>query len=101
MIENLVAVAGPRISPSFYRTGGGAEIDLVLTWPDGREWAIEIKRTLSPRPGKGMQFALEDLKPERTFIVYPGEDRYHPAEGIEAISLPDLCAELAAPKLSV
>lgn len=30
--------------PSFYLTGGGAEIDLVLTWADGREWAIEMKR---------------------------------------------------------
>ncbi len=103
VIENLVALAGERVLPSFYRTAGGAEIDLVLTWPDGREWAIEIKRTLSPRSSRGMQSALQDLKPERAFIVYPGEDRYRLSEGIEVITLPDLCSELAPviPKLSV
>ena len=100
VIENLVALAGERASPSFYRTAGGAEIDLVLTWPDGREWAIEIKRTLSPRPSRGTQSALADLRPQQAFIVYPGEDRYSVSPGFEAIGLPDLCAELSSvPKL--
>jgi predicted AAA+ superfamily ATPase len=94
VIENLIALAGERVSPSFYRTGGGAEIDLVLTWPDGREWAIEIKRTLSPRLSKGTQSALEDLEPDRAFIVYPGEGRYTVSKGIEAIGLRELCTYL-------
>jgi uncharacterized protein len=93
-IENLIAVAPERVEPSFYRTSGGAEIDLVLRWPEGQEWAIEVKRTLSPRPGRGMRSAIEDLGPERSFIVYPGEDRYRVAEGMEVVGLPDLAAEL-------
>jgi uncharacterized protein len=96
VIENLISLAGERAEPSFYRTGGGAEIDLVLRWPDGREWAIEVKRTLSPAPGRGMRSALEDIRPERAFIVYPGEDRFRVAEGIEAIALPALGEELLA-----
>ena len=96
VIENLVSLAPGRIEPSFYRTSAGAEIDLVLRWPGGREWAIEVKRTLSPRPSRGMRSALEDLQPERSFIVYPGEDRFRVADGVEAISLPDLGAELSA-----
>ncbi len=29
---------------NFYRTAAGAEIDLLVTPPGGRPWAIEIKR---------------------------------------------------------
>jgi uncharacterized protein len=93
VIENLIALAG-RAEPSFYRTSGGAEIDLVLSWPDGREWAIEVKRSLSPSPTRGMRSAMEDLEPERAFIVYPGTDRYRLGENIEAVGLPDLAADL-------
>jgi uncharacterized protein len=93
-IENLIGVAGADVEPSFYRTSGGAEVDLVLTWPDGREWAIEVKRTLAPALERGMRSALTDIEPERSFVVYPGNDRYPLGDGIEAISLAELCAEL-------
>lgn len=92
--ENLIALAPDRVEPSFYRTSGGAKVDLILRWPEGHEWAIEVKRSLSPRPTRGMRAAIEDLEPERSFIVYPGADRYHVAGEIEVIGLPDLAAEL-------
>lgn len=94
--ENLVALAPDRVEPTFYRTSGGAEIDLVLSWPQGQEWAIEVKRSLSPRPTRGMRSAIEDLQPERSFIVYPGADRYQVDKGIEVIGLPALAADLIA-----
>jgi hypothetical protein len=95
-IENLLAVLGDRGLPSFYRTVKGAEVDLVLDWPDGRVWTIEVKRSLAPKITRGMRSALEDLKPERSFVVYAGEERFRLDTDIEAISLIDLCAELAA-----
>jgi predicted AAA+ superfamily ATPase len=94
-IENLIAAAGGAAEASFYRTGGGAEIDLVLRWADGREWAVEVKRTLAPRIERGMRSALEDLEPERSFIVYPGEERYRLGSDTWAIDLAGLCAEVA------
>lgn len=94
VVENLIAVAGEGAEPSFYRTAGGAEVDLVLSWGDGREWAIEVKRTLAPKLARGMRSALADLEPERAFVVYPGGDRFQLGEGVEAIGLPALCAEL-------
>jgi predicted AAA+ superfamily ATPase len=97
VIENLIALAPDRVEPTFYRTSGGAEIDLVLRWPEGKEWAIEVKRSLSPQPTRGMRSAIEDLGPERSFIVYPGEDRYRLGENIEVVNLPGLAAELNAP----
>lgn len=49
-IENIIASAGPSVIPWFYRTRRGAEIDLLLAWPDASKWAIEVKRSLDPRP---------------------------------------------------
>lgn len=95
VIENLIGLAGEGAEPSFYRTSGGAEIDLVLTWADGREWAIEVKRTLAPKLERGTRSALGDVEPERAFVVYPGDERYPLGEGVEAIGLGDLCAELS------
>jgi hypothetical protein len=95
-IENLLSVLGDKALPSFYRTARGAEIDLVLDWPDGRIWAIEIKRTLAPKVERGMRSALEDLQPERSFVVYGGEERFRLDETVEAISLGELCAEVSS-----
>jgi hypothetical protein len=98
VIENLIAAAqgGGKgdVQAYFYRTSGGAEIDLLLAWPDDRLWAIEIKRSLAPKVERGFYAACADLKPERKFVVYPGQERYRLAEDIEAISLVGLAREI-------
>lgn len=71
-------------------------IDLILTWPNHSQWAIEIKRSLAPKLEKGFHIACQDLKPAKKFVVYPGHERYKIANDIEVISLPQLAAELAA-----
>jgi len=72
VVENLLVSAGEKAEGYFYRTGGGAEIDLLLAWPDGSLWAIEIKRSLSRKLERGFHAACEDLAPVRKFVVYPG-----------------------------
>lgn len=96
VVENVVGMIDGRAEASFYRTSGGAEVDLVLTWSDGREWAVEVKRSLAPKLERGARAALDDIEPERAFVVYPGEERYPLAEAVEAIGLASLCAEVAA-----
>lgn len=95
VIENLLSAMPERTHASFYRTAAGAEMDLVLDLPGGERWAIEIKRGLSPKVEKGTYHAIEDLEPARTFVVYPGEERYPKAEDIEVIGLRELASELA------
>ena len=91
VIENLLAVAPPRTMASFYRTQAGAEIDLLLEIPGKRgPWAIEIKRGLSPRLGKGFHHAREDVRPERAFVVHPGEERYPVSKDVEAVGLREM-----------
>ena len=95
-VENLLACAPALAQGYFYRTGGGAELDLLLHWPDGRLWAVEIKRGLTPKLERGFHAACSDLKPARKFVVYPGVERYRVAPDVEAISLAGLAAELRA-----
>lgn len=97
VIENLLTAAPRQTKASFYRTSAGAEIDLLLELPGTQGmWAIEIKRGLSARPSKGFHHAREDLKPERAFIVYAGEERYPVAENIEAMGLREMAQFLAS-----
>jgi predicted AAA+ superfamily ATPase len=92
-IENLLTAAGPQAQASFYRTSHGAEVDLVLGWPGGHDWAVEIKRSLAPTVERGLHAALADLKPERTLVVYPEDERYRLGPSIEAIGLAELCEQ--------
>ena len=99
VVENVLACAPSGTRACFYRTSAGAEIDLVLEIPGQRGlWAVEIKRGLSVSLGKGFRHALEDLRPERTFVVYAGDARYPIGEGIEVISLRKMAALLDGPR---
>jgi predicted AAA+ superfamily ATPase len=95
-IENLLMLAGPQAQGSFYRTSGGAEIDLVLEWSGGSTWAVEVKRSMSPTVKRGFHSALDDLRPERALIAYPGDERFRVSASVEAIGLAELCEQVRA-----
>ena len=94
--ETLMRAAPDRARASFYGTATGVEVDLVLELPGNRLWAIEIKRSSDPRVERGLRIAVDDLQPDRTFVVYSGEERYPMGGGVEAIGLTALADELAA-----
>lgn len=98
VIENLLTVAPEGVQGYFYRTSGGAEIDLLLHFPDGHLWAVEVKRSLSPRPERGFHSGCADLKPTRRFIVYPGTETYPLSKDIQAVPLRELAGLLAEGK---
>ena len=95
VLENLLGAAPERTNAYFYRTAAGAEIDLLLEMPDKKLWAVEIKRGLAPKLDKGFHHAREDINPERSFVVYSGNERYPKSKGIEVISLGELSSLLA------
>ena len=95
VLENLITAAGPNASAHFYRTNAGAEIDLLLRWPDGECWAIETKRSLSPKVERGFYVACDDLQPSRQWVVYPGTDSFALGPKTEAVPLAALCRQLA------
>ena len=95
VIENLLSCAPASVQGYFYRTSGGAEVDLLLTWPNGKMWAIEIKRSLSPKVERGFHAACSDLSPARKLVIYPGAESFPLGHDIQAIPLAALCQELA------
>ncbi len=95
VIENLSLLLPSQTQSSFYRSSGGAEVDLVLEFAGSETWAIEIKRSLSPKVSRGFHSACEDLHPDRRLLVYPGNDRYPLGHEIEAIGFEQLAREMA------
>jgi predicted AAA+ superfamily ATPase len=96
VVENLLACAPDGVSASYYRTAAGAEADLVLSWPGGATWLVEVKRSLAPRLTRGFHSAWADLRPQRGFVVYPGQDRYRLEEDVEVVGPAELAARLAS-----
>ena len=72
-IENLIAAAPEGTEASFYRSGAGAELDLILKVPSGVIWAIEIKRTTTPKVSRGFHLAAEDIGAAERMLVYAGD----------------------------
>lgn len=96
VIESLTSCLPEGSELYFYRSAGGAEIDLIIGQPDGGTWAVEIKRSLSPKPRRGFHHAREDVKPDGSFVVYPGSESYPISNDVQAIPLEQLANLVAA-----
>jgi hypothetical protein len=96
VIENLVAAAGERRVPYFYRTEDGAEVDLVFERGGRVEMAIEIKRSTAPTLSRGFHRARAVLQPAESHLVHGGNESWPLADGVGAISLTDLSRRLQA-----
>lgn len=87
VIETLIASSPDGTAANFYRTAAGAEIDLLLTPPGEKPWAIEIKRSLTPKLEKGFYLACEDLQPQKRVVIYPGQEAFPLPNGVTVMSL--------------
>lgn len=87
-LESLLAVAPAGSEAFFYRTGAGAEVDLVLELKPGRRWVFEFKRSKAPVLARGFHEACKDLAPEKKFLVFPGTEGFPMGNGVEAMGLP-------------
>lgn len=94
VVETLIGIASDRTRASFYRTATGVEIDLVLELPGGAVWAVEIKRGIATAPARSLRIALDDVQPDRAFVVYGGDERYPLPGGVEALGLGGMVVEL-------
>ena len=97
VIENILyIISNTAITHWYYRTSHGAEIDLLLTYPDGRKIGIEIKLSSAPKLTRGFYTAYDDLKLDKAYVVYPGNRRYHISENVEVIGLKEILIELGS-----
>jgi predicted AAA+ superfamily ATPase len=94
VIENLLSCLPVGVTPWFYRTSAGAEIDLVIEKNSNERYAIEIKRSQAPSVSKGFHLGCEDVGATKRFIVYPGKERFPATKEITAIPILDMMNEL-------
>ncbi len=96
--EQLLSAAD-RSQGWFYRTGAGAEIDLLLERPGGRPpLAFEIKYSSTPTLSRGFWTALADLGLGEGFVVCPCNESYPLGRGVHTLPATQL-AEFAANRL--
>ena len=87
VIEALLSSLDGHVTDAgFYRSAGGAELDLVMQTKHGLI-GVEVKRTSAPRVTRSFKAACDDLKPDQAFIVYNGEATFPLPGGGEAIGL--------------
>jgi predicted AAA+ superfamily ATPase len=67
-------------------THAGAELDLLWV-RGGQRWGFEVKYADAPRTTKSMRSAMESLRLERLFVIYPGAMEYELDEGISVLPL--------------
>lgn len=73
----------------FWRTEHGAELDLLFVRGQ-RRIGFEVKRSSAPTMTPSMYRALEDLKLDRLFVVYPGARRFPLGDRTEAVPWTEL-----------
>jgi predicted AAA+ superfamily ATPase len=87
VIEQILA--GYEGDYGFYRTPGGAEIDLILE-KDGKRVAIECKASTAPVIERGFYSVIDELHIDEAYIVAPVREKYPIREGIWVMPLKDV-----------
>lgn len=91
-LEHVLRVLRVQPGEAFHwGTHAGAELDLLLL-RGGRRWGFEFKYADAPRTNKSMRVALDDLKLERLFVLYPGDTRYALDDRIHVLGLRHVAA---------
>ena len=84
-LEQVLRLARPE-EAYFWATHQGAELDLLMI-QGSRRIGVEFKMSDQPTLTKSMHIAIEDLKLDALYVVYPGEHRFQIGAGVEAVPL--------------
>ncbi len=94
VIENIHSILPKRAETYFYRTGAGAEIDLIIKLPTSEIWAVEIKYGVAPKLNKHYSRICEDAGATQKYIIYGGNDEFPVSNDVTVISLRGLMQKL-------
>jgi uncharacterized protein len=89
-LEQVLRILGAPDEDCYYwRTQAGAELDLLVMRGQKR-FGFEFKSSDRPATSKSMHIALDDLKLDKLFVVYPGAESFPLADRLEAFGISDL-----------
>jgi predicted AAA+ superfamily ATPase len=94
VIEQILQRLPFGTEATYYRTSAGAEIDLVLETPRKGLFALEIKRTVSPKISKGFHLGCAEIQPKHRYFVVPTQGAFPLDEQTEAIGVEELLERL-------
>ena len=89
VLDSLITFMPMESESYFYRTSRGAEVDLIIKRPDGRIFAIEVKRSSSPKIKYGFYEACTEINPTDKLVIYDGKESFPTGQGLLATSLVD------------
>lgn len=84
-LEQVLRLAKPD-QAYFWATHQGAELDLLLL-KGSQRIGVEFKRADAPSVTRSMRIAIDNLKLNALYVVYPGLHRYMLQPGVEAVPL--------------
>lgn len=84
-LEQVIGALGIR-DAYFWATHGGAELDLLVRIA-GKHYGFEFKYADAPGTSRSMHVAIQDLRLEHLWVVYPGHQEYSLDDKISVISI--------------
>jgi predicted AAA+ superfamily ATPase len=84
-LEQVLRIAKPD-QAYFWATHQGAELDLLM-FRGQQRIGVEFKRADAPTVTPSMRIAMQDLKLDALYVVYPGAHRFKLTDGMEAVPL--------------
>jgi predicted AAA+ superfamily ATPase len=87
VIQQIKSVLPFDTQTNFYRTTHGAEIDLIITFPNQKKIGVEVKFNTSPALSRGNHEALGTLKLDMLYLITPGNEKYPLKENIQVWGL--------------
>jgi len=83
-VLGALALAGVAVQPFYWRTHGGAEVDLLLE--AGRTIVpLEVKLSGTPSVPRGLLECMKDLSCPRGFVLHGGEGEFPIGHGVRAL----------------
>jgi uncharacterized protein len=91
VIQQIIAILKPSITPYFYRTHDGTELDMVLVKGSSPVLGIEIKTSNAPKITRGTTISSDDLGGIPILVVTPSVgEPYIKSDKITVIGLRDM-----------
>lgn len=87
VVQQLVSRLAADVTPYYYRTQNGAELDLVLVKGGKPAVGLEIRYSNAPSLTRGNTQAIADLGLEQTLVVTPEADGYWLRKDVQVCSI--------------
>lgn len=94
VVQQIIAQLPFNITPYFYRTADGTELDLILVKGIAPFVGFEIKYTNAPKLTKGTYIAQKDLGNIPVFVVTPSASDFEMTDSITICSMATLQGHL-------